>query len=106
MLPRASPGLTFSIISNWSSFRGGGRGKASQENDSEDDENWNNGLDLIRHLPIIYPNRMMKKIPKRMTFLVIFSSGPEDVGCMLIAIGRVMEEIDTCGVVEEVIAEF
>ena len=63
MLPRASPGLTFSIISNWSSFRGGGRGKARQENDGEDDEIWNNGLDLIRNLPIIYPNRMMKKIP-------------------------------------------
>jgi len=102
VLPRANCDLTFSIVTNWSSFLRGGE-KTSDEDDSM---NWSNGLQLIRHLPIIYPNRMIEKMPKRMTFLVIFSNGLEDIGCMLIAPGRVMEEIDSCGVVEELIAEF
>ena len=71
----------------------------------DDGMDWyNDGLKFIHHLPIIYP-RMISVLKKRMSFLVIFSSG-DDIGCMLIAPGRVMEEIDTCGVVKEMIAEF
>ena len=47
----------------------------------------------------------MTKMPKRMSCLVIFLSGAEDAGYVLIAPGRVMEEIDTRGVVKELIAE-
>ena len=69
--------------------------------------NWSNSqsIKLIRHLPIICPKRMISKMPKRMSTLIIFSSG-EDMGCALIAPGRVMEEIDICGVVKETIAKF
>jgi hypothetical protein len=36
---------------------------------------------------------------------VIYASGDE-VGCVLIAPRRVMEEIDTCGIAESMIAQF
>lgn len=119
VLPRPHPDLTFSVITNWSSFLPRGE-KAEDENsaaaaatnDGDDEEkgstmNWSNSqsIKLIRHLPIIYPKRMISKMPKRMSTLIIFSSG-EDMGCALIAPGRVMEEIDICGVVKETIAKF
>ncbi|KAL7525833.1 hypothetical protein ACHAXR_001180 [Thalassiosira sp. AJA248-18] len=99
-LPRPHPGLTFSIITNWSAFPSAARDRVQTNEDDKLD------IVLIRHLPIICPKQMMEKMPKRMSFLVIFSSGPEDIGCMLIAPGRVMAEIDGCGVVKEKIAEF
>ena len=115
MLPRPSSDLTFSVITNWSSFLSNAEKKKKQANDSnaadgdddDDDTNWSSqgNIKLVRHLPIICPKRMIKKMPKRMSFLVIFSSG-EDVGVALIAPQRVMEEIDCCGVVKEMIAEF
>ena len=113
MLPRPSSDLTFSVITNWSSFLSNAEKKKQDNNanatdkDDEDDTNWSSsqGIKLIRHLPIICPKRMIKKMPKRMSFLVIFSSGG-DVGVALIAPQRVMEEIDCCGVVKEMIAEF
>ena len=69
---------------------------------------WINSPDvqLIRHLPIFNPKSMIERMPKRMSFLVIFSAGKDDLGCVLIAPGRVMEEIDLCGVVDEIISEF
>jgi hypothetical protein len=105
VLPRPHPDLTFSVITNWSSFP---RHNSTNKLGVEDDMDWKNSLnvELIRHLPIIYPQRMIKKMPKRMSFLVIFSSGPEDIGCLLIAPGQVMQEIDTCGVIKEIIAKF
>ena len=105
VLPRPHPDLTFSVITNWSSFP---RHNSTDKLGVDDDLDWKNSLnvELIRHLPIIYPQRMIKKMPKRMSFLVIFSSGPEDIGCLLIAPGHVMQEIDTCGVIKEIIAKF
>lgn len=107
VLPRPQPDLTFSVITNWSSFPFP-RHNASDELGDDDDFDWRNSgnVELVRHLPIIYPQRMIKKMPKRMSFLIIFSSGPEDIGCILIAPGHVMPEIDTCGVIKETIAEF
>lgn len=104
-LPRPNSDLTFSVISNWSSFLPVVMDERSSGVDGGD---WNNGREvtLIRHLPIVYPERMIETMPKRMSFLIIFSSGPDDIGCVLIAPGRIMEEIDGCGVVEEKIAEF
>ena len=107
-LPPPSPDLTFSIISNWASFRP----PAMREEDKEEDEEgssllWNSkGLKLIRHLPIMFPERLTKTLPKRMSFLVIFSCGNDDVGCILMAPERVIDEIDTCGIVQEMIAKF
>ena len=107
MLPRPSSDLTFSVITNWSSFLSNTEKKKLANAADEGDTNWSStqGIKLIRHLPIICPKRMIKKMPKRMSFLVIFSSGG-DVGVALIAPQRVMEEIDCCGVVKEMIAEF
>jgi hypothetical protein len=104
VLPRPHPNLTFSVITNWSSFP---RHNSTVKLGVEDDMDWKNSrVQLIRHLPIIYSQRMIKKMPKRMSFLVIFSGGPEDIGCLLIAPGHVMQEIDTCGIIKEIIAEF
>lgn len=109
VLPRASRDLTFSIITNWSSFppaaakKRKGSGPATID---EEDELFGNDMELIRHLPIICPQSMITTMPKRMSYMVIFSSGPDDIGCILLAPGRVMEEIDGCGVVKEMIATF
>ncbi|KAL9183313.1 hypothetical protein ACHAXT_005100 [Thalassiosira profunda] len=102
-LPRAHPELTFSIVTNWSSFRHTEQNDVNREADTE----WNDGhgVTLLRHLPVIFP-RMKDESPKRMSFLVIFSSGPDDIGCVVLAPGRAMEEIERCGVVKEMIAEF
>ncbi|KAL7470219.1 hypothetical protein ACHAXS_010464 [Conticribra weissflogii] len=109
-LPRAHSGVTFSIITNWSSFRPSlvASRLEPDANDEEETTRWNDDdvAKLIRHLPIVHPKHMMTLIPKRMSFLVIFSSGREDVGCVLVAPGRIMDEVDTCGIVKEVIAEF
>ena len=48
---------------------------------------------------------MIKTMPKRMSFMIIFSSG-QDVGCVVIAPNRVMQEIDLCGLVQGMIAQF
>eukprot|EP00986_Skeletonema_menzelii_P011533 scaffold5956_cov155-Skeletonema_menzelii.AAC.3 len=103
-LPPPSPDLTFSIISNWASFRP----PAFREQDEKGSNlQWNSqGVCLIRHLPIMFPERLTKTMPKRMSFLVIFSCGNDDVGCILMAPGRVIDEIDTCGIVHEMIAKF
>ena len=104
-LPRPSSDLTFSVISNWSSFL---PVKRDERSGGDDDGDCTDGTEmtLIRHLPIVYPGRMIETMPKRMSFLIVFSSGTDDIGCVLIAPGRVMEEIDCCGIVEEKIAEF
>lgn len=105
-LPNPSPDLTFSIISNWASFRPPSTLKEEEEQEEEANL-WNSeGVTLIRHLPIMFPEKMTKTMPKRMSCLVIFSCGNEDIGCVLMAPARVMGEIDTCGIVQEMIAEF
>ncbi|KAL7552034.1 hypothetical protein ACHAWF_015239 [Thalassiosira exigua] len=96
-LPRARPDLTVSVVTNWSSFH------------REEGTGWSDGgagLELVRHVPVLQSERIVESMPKRMSLNVIFSGGPEDVGCVLIAPGRVMEEIDTCGVVKVKIADF
>jgi len=107
-LPQPSPDLTFSIISNWASFRPPETLKEEgEEEQNESNLPWNsNGVNLIRHLPIMFPARLTKTMPKRMSFLVIFSCGNEDIGCVLMAPQRVIDEIDTCGIVQEMIAKF
>lgn len=107
-LPHPSPDLTFSIISNWASLRPSS--SIEEENDDEEenysDLQWNSkGVNLIRHLPIMFPENLSKTLPKRMSFLVIFSCGNDDIGCVLMAPKRVVDEIDTCGIVQEMIAK-
>lgn len=106
VLPRASPDTTFSIVTNWSSFRPLAQNQIS-EDESKDISGWNcnNGVTFLRHLPLIYPRQMIKTMPKRMSFMIIFSSG-QDVGCVVIAPNRVMQEIDLCGLVQGMIAQF
>jgi len=110
LLPKAHPGVTFSVITNWSSFRPSlvVSRLEPHANEAEVATRWNDDdkVKLIRHLPIVHPKQMMKVVPKRMSFLVIFSSGREDIGCVLVAPSRVMNEVDTCGIMKEVIAEF
>jgi len=112
VLPRPHAELTFSVITNWTSFLSKSDKEKEQSGDNEvaeEEESWCNsssGINLIRHLPIISPKGMMKDMPKRMSLLIIFSSGVDDIGCALIAPGRVMNEIDNCGVVKEMIARF
>jgi len=110
VLPRPHAELTFSVITNWTSFLSKSDKDKEQSDDTVEEESWCNsssGIKLIRHLPIISPKGMMKDMPKRMSLLIIFSSGVDDIGCALIApAGRVMNEIDSCGVVKEMIARF
>ena len=111
VLPRPHAELTFSVITNWTSFLSKTDKDKKQIDDTveEEEDSWcssSSGIKLIRHLPIISPKGMMKDMPKRMSLLIIFSSGVDDIGCALIAPGRVMNEIDNCGVVKEMIARF
>ena len=109
VLPRPHAELTFSVITNWTSFLSKSDKEKEQSDDTVEEVSWcssSSGINLIRHLPIISPKGMMKDMPKRMSLLVIFSSGVYDIGCALIAPGRVMNEIDNCGVVKEMIARF
>jgi hypothetical protein len=110
VLPRPHAELTFSVITNWTSFLSKtDKEKEAVVGDTAEEESWcssSSGINLIRHLPIISPKGMMKDMPKRMSLLIIFSSGVDDIGCALIAPGRVMNEIDHCGVVKELIARF
>ena len=116
VLPRASSDLTFSVVTNWSSFLpaacdGGGdaspddadRAAAAEE---EGAEGATHEMTLVRHLPIINPTRMVEHMPRRMSFIVTFAVDAERIGCMLIAPQRATDEIDRCGVVQELIAEF
>jgi hypothetical protein len=106
-LPHPSSDLTFSIISNWACFRPPTTLTEEEEEQEEDNLPWNSeGVSLIRHLPIMFPEKLTKIMPKRMSCLVIFSCGNEDIGCVLMAPGKVMDEIDSCGIVQETIAEF
>jgi hypothetical protein len=108
-LPNPSPDLSFSIISNWASFRPPSLNEEEEEDLDENQHNspWNSqGVELIRHLPLVFPETLTKAMPKRMSCLIIFSYDNEDIGCVLMAPGRVMDEIDTCGVVQEIIAKF
>lgn len=110
VLPRASPDLTFSVVTNWSSFPpASGAGEADANPDgaaaSEDDDRAPETT-LVRHLPVINPTRMVEHMPRRMSFMVTFAVDAERIGCMLIAPRRAMDEIDRCGVVRELIAEF
>jgi hypothetical protein len=67
---------------------------------------WNNsGVELVRHLPLLYPKQMMETMPNRMSFMVIFSTN-EDIGCVMLAPNRVIQNIDFCGLVKEFIAQF
>ena len=105
VLPRAHPDVTFSVITNWSSFRPPAIQTDGRLDEKEDDTLWRNNTNLIRHVPIIYPQKMLRSMPRRMSLMVIYASGDE-VGCVLIAPRRVMEEIDTCGIAESMIAQF
>ena len=107
VLPRAHSELTFSVATNWSSFAHASafkrKGRAVE---GDDGTTWfTEDIELIRHLPIVYPKKMLDRMPRRMSFFVIFSSG-EDIGCFLIAPQCIMNEIDCCGIVKEVVAEF
>ena len=105
VLPRANPDITCSIVTNWSSFLPLAVNQLSEE-DVDEGVEWNNdSVGLIRHLPLIYPQQMIKALPKRLSFMVIFSCG-EDVGCLILAPRRVLPEIDSCGICKDVIAEF
>jgi hypothetical protein len=105
ILPRANIDTTFSIVTNWSSFCPLAQNQIS-EDESEDISGWSNndGVTLIRHLPLIYPRQLIKSMPKRMSFMIIFSSGP-DVGCVIFAPNKVVKEIDSSGLVQEMIAQ-
>ncbi|KAL7548160.1 hypothetical protein ACHAWF_011459 [Thalassiosira exigua] len=102
-LPRPRAGLTFGVATNWSSFR---PGEGSGEGETDEGEDDGAGAELVRHLPVVFPRRLTRTMPRRMSFLVIFSAGGGEVGCALVAPRRVMEEIDRCGVVGEKVAEF
>jgi hypothetical protein len=64
----------------------------------------NDGVTFVRHLPLIYPRQLIKSMPKRMSFMIIFSSGP-NVGCVIFAPNRVVKEIDSSGLVQDMIAQ-
>lgn len=104
MLPRANPDVTFSIVTNWSSFRPLPYQPVVEHD--EDECGWNNNVVLIRHLPLVCPKQMFSIMPKRMSFMVIFSSGKDDIGVVILAPNRVVEEIGVCGIVKDMIAEF
>ncbi|KAL3796279.1 hypothetical protein HJC23_008599 [Cyclotella cryptica] len=106
VLPRAHPGLSFSIVTNWSSFRPLSDTRIIEEDDDDSEWNRNDQLIFVRHVPLMYPKQMLKSMPRRMSFMVIFSSGEEDIGCFLAAPGRVMKEVDSCGLVKEMLAQF
>jgi hypothetical protein len=103
LLPRSNPDVTFGIVTNWSSFL---PVRNIIEEDTENTYQWNNsGVELVRHLPLIYPKQMMETMPNRMSFMVIFSTN-EDIGCVMLAPNRVIQNIDSCGLVKEFIAQF
>ncbi|KAL7449087.1 hypothetical protein ACHAWC_002128, partial [Mediolabrus comicus] len=84
-LPRPSPDLTFSIISNWASFRPSSNLLEVKEEEDEDEDKlpWHDGLSLICHLPIMFPEALAKKMPQRMSYLIMFPYSNEDMGCIL-----------------------
>jgi hypothetical protein len=84
-LPRPSPDLTFSIISNWASFRPSSNllKEEDEENEDEDKLPWLGDLSLICHLPIMFPEALAKKMPQRMSYLIMFPYSNEDMGCIL-----------------------
>ena len=86
-LPRPSPDLTFSIISNWASFRPSSNlleeVEEEEENEDEDKLPWLDGLSLICHLPIMFPEALAKKMPQRMSYLIMFPYSNDDMGCIL-----------------------
>lgn len=106
VLPRAHPGLSFSIVTNWSSFRPLSEHRIIEEDDDSLEWNGDDGLVFVRHVPLINPKQMLKSMPRRMSFMVIFSSGEEDVGCFLVAPSRIMKEVDSCGLVKDMLAQF
>ena len=104
VLPKEHTDVTFSVITNWSSLPS----VALAEEMGSDDGHWSNNenIQLLRHLPIVYPKCILATPPKQTSFLVIFSSGPDDLGCVLLPPGRLMDEIDSCRILKEMIAEF
>ena len=104
-LPWAKPQTTFSIVTNWSSFAPIEQNQVEKEAVEEDTTQNLINARLIRHTPLIFPKQMYKTMPKRMSFMVIFSSG-DDLGCVMLAPCTVMQKIDSCGVVKEMIAQF
>ena len=99
MLPREHTDVTFSVITNWSSLPS----VALAEEMGSDDGHWSNNenIQLLRHLLIVYPKCMLVTPPKQTSFLVIFSSGPNDLGCVLLMSGHLMDEIGSCRILRD-----
>lgn len=98
ILPRMRVNTRFSIVSNHLAL--------SEMKQTANLTNGKQKIELIRHVPLYFATALKASLTKRMSFVDLFRTNADKVGCFVVAPPDVMSKIETCGIVEETIFSF